>query len=157
VLAKRYRLETIVCGTVVVLFVALNCGYFLPYGGVSPGPRFLIPALPFLAVGLASAFAAVRRMTLALTIVSVVPMVAVALTWGSTGSVPGTIWGALVRLPFAPGSSSLVASLSANALDWLGIGRTLAALLVAVSAASAVAIAAAPAAAAPGAGVPNSR
>jgi hypothetical protein len=141
-LARRYRLETIVCATVVVLFLALNCGYFLPYGGVSPGPRFLIPALPFLAVGLAPAFGAARRLTLALTIVSVVPMVAVALTWGSTDSVPGTIWGALVQLPLAPRSSSLVASLSANALDWLGISRTAAAVLVAITAASAVAIAA---------------
>ena len=32
-----------------VAFVLSDAGYFLPYGGNSPGPRFLVPALPFLA------------------------------------------------------------------------------------------------------------
>ena len=38
-------------------------GYFLPYGGVSPGPRFLVPAIPFLAVGLGPAFARLPVLT----------------------------------------------------------------------------------------------
>ena len=30
------------------LFVLGDCGYFQPYGGRSPGPRFIGAALPFL-------------------------------------------------------------------------------------------------------------
>ncbi len=44
---------------------SLSFGYFLPYGGVSPGPRFFIPAVPFLAVGLAPAFARIPIATCA--------------------------------------------------------------------------------------------
>ena len=54
---RSHRAEAVVAGLVVAFFVMLNCGYFLPYGGTSPGPRFLVPALPFLALGLAPAFA----------------------------------------------------------------------------------------------------
>ena len=46
------RAEALLAATVVVLFVLLDAGYFLPYGGGTPGPRFLAPALPFLALGL---------------------------------------------------------------------------------------------------------
>ena len=49
--ARRHRREAAVCAAVTVCFLLLEFGYFLPYGGVSPGPRFLIPALPFLALG----------------------------------------------------------------------------------------------------------
>jgi hypothetical protein len=31
-------------------------GYFDPYGGLSPGPRFFAPALPFLCLGLVEAY-----------------------------------------------------------------------------------------------------
>ena len=36
-----------------LLFLAYNAAYYLPFGGQSPGPRFLVPALPFLVVPLA--------------------------------------------------------------------------------------------------------
>ena len=45
-------------------YILANCGYFQPYGGDSPGPRFLAVALPFLALGLANAFAWRPRATL---------------------------------------------------------------------------------------------
>ena len=51
------RAESLLCGAVSVAFLVLELGYYDPYGGDSPGPRFFIPALPFLAVGLAPAFA----------------------------------------------------------------------------------------------------
>jgi hypothetical protein len=38
---------------VVGLFVLYNASYYLPMGGQSSGPRFLLPAMPFLALGLA--------------------------------------------------------------------------------------------------------
>ena len=41
--------------TVVGLFLLYNASYYLPMGGQSSGPRFLVPALPFLALLLAFA------------------------------------------------------------------------------------------------------
>ena len=49
------RAEAVVCGAVPLLFLAYNASYYLPFGGQSPGPRFLVPALPFLALPLALA------------------------------------------------------------------------------------------------------
>ena len=46
------RAEALLAAVVVVLFILLDAGYFLVYGGGTPGPRFLAPALPFLALGL---------------------------------------------------------------------------------------------------------
>ena len=44
-------------------FAASAAGYFDPYGGTSPGPRFFVPALQFLALGLAPAYARWPRLT----------------------------------------------------------------------------------------------
>jgi hypothetical protein len=49
------RAEAAVCTAVPVLFLAYNASYYLPFGGQGPGPRFLVPALPFLALPLAAA------------------------------------------------------------------------------------------------------
>ncbi len=46
------RAEALLAAVVVVLFLLLDAGYFLVYGGGTPGPRFFAPALPFLALGL---------------------------------------------------------------------------------------------------------
>jgi hypothetical protein len=50
------RAEAGVCLAVTVAFLFAVMGYFDPYGGLSPGPRFFAPALPFLAVGLVEAY-----------------------------------------------------------------------------------------------------
>ena len=42
------RAETAVCAAIPLLFLTYNAAYYLPFGGQSPGPRFLVPALPFL-------------------------------------------------------------------------------------------------------------
>jgi hypothetical protein len=73
-----------------------------------------------------------------LTVLSVVPTMGLTLTWGSTDGVPGTIWGALVRLPV--GATSLRHSLAASAVDWLGTTRTEGAALAALCAVAAVTI-----------------
>ena len=49
------RAETMVCGAVPLLFLTYNASYYLPFGGQGPGPRFVIAALPFLALPLALA------------------------------------------------------------------------------------------------------
>src|SRR5205823_1927616 len=50
-----------------------------PYGGISPGPRFFVPALPFLALGIAPAFARRPRTTSAVAVASALAMTASAL------------------------------------------------------------------------------
>lgn len=76
------RAEALLAAVVTVLFVLLAGGYFLPYGGGSPGPRFLVPALPFLVLGLPAALARFPRPTLALALVSAALMSVDAMTWG---------------------------------------------------------------------------
>lgn len=39
-----------------IAYLLYNASFVEPFGGASPGPRYLVPALPFLAVGLAPAF-----------------------------------------------------------------------------------------------------
>ena len=52
------RLEALVCGAIPALFLTYNAAYYLPFGGQGPGPRFLVPALPFLALPLGFALRA---------------------------------------------------------------------------------------------------
>lgn len=83
---KRGRApEAAVIGAVAVTYFVYNAGYWLPFGGGSPGPRFLIPALPFLALGLAPAYRRMGTLTLALAIPSVILMLAGALTFPLIG------------------------------------------------------------------------
>ena len=140
-LGRRYRAEAVVCAAVTAVFLVINCGYFLPYGGLSPGPRFLIPALPFLALGLAQAFATRFRLTAALTALSIIPMTALTLTWPSGSHNRETIWGELARVPVQLGSSRFVKSLTSNVLHWAGPSKVDAALVVAFCAAAAFTLA----------------
>ncbi|MEA2195401.1 MAG: hypothetical protein QOG42_1835 [Solirubrobacteraceae bacterium] len=71
----RHRAEANTIGAVALAYLAYNAGYWLPFGGGSPGPRFLIPILPFLALGLAIAWRRWPAATLALSAVSVTTMV----------------------------------------------------------------------------------
>jgi hypothetical protein len=79
---RGHRGEAALAGALVVLFVLVDAGYFLPYGGGSPGPRFLGPALPFLALGLPPALARFPRSTILLGLISAVLMSVDAMTWG---------------------------------------------------------------------------
>jgi hypothetical protein len=83
-MARRgLRAEATLAGFVTVAFLWLDAGYFLPYGGNSPGPRFLAPAIPFLALGLPFAFARFGRTTLALAALSVALTTGNAVTWSA--------------------------------------------------------------------------
>ena len=77
---------------VVISYFIYNIGYWLPFGGGSPGPRFLIPALPFLALGLAPAYRRLPTLTLALAIPSVTFMVIGALTFPLIGETGTDTW-----------------------------------------------------------------
>ena len=44
------RREGILFAAIFVAYLLFNAGYYLPFGGWTPGPRFLMPALPFAAL-----------------------------------------------------------------------------------------------------------
>jgi hypothetical protein len=77
---RGHRPEALVAAAVAVLYLLWNAGYETPFGGNSPGPRFLVVTLPFLALGLAAAYRAFPLTTLALAIGSGVEMVVLTLT-----------------------------------------------------------------------------
>jgi hypothetical protein len=87
VLMRRgeHRAEANVVLAVTGVFFLYNCGYWLPFGGGAPGPRFVMPVLPFLALGLALAYKRLPALTLALAIPSIVFMVVASLTFPLLG------------------------------------------------------------------------
>ncbi|MEI8105527.1 MAG: hypothetical protein WCH31_06765 [Actinomycetes bacterium] len=142
-LGRRFRAEAIACGTITAAFVLMNSGYFKPYGGLSPGPRFLVPALPFLALGLAPVLASrLRPVAAVFGALSIVAMTALTLTWSVAAPPgPGAIWGELKRYVNGPSPSWLEENLTSNALHWVGFGRGSAAVVVGLLAAAAFALA----------------
>jgi len=78
---RGFRAEAVLAAAVTVVFVVSDAGYFLPYGGASPGPRFLTPAIPFLCLGLPFALERTRATVVALAAVSIVLTTANAVTW----------------------------------------------------------------------------
>jgi hypothetical protein len=143
-LGKRALPEAALCGAVTVFFVLLNCGYFLPYGGGSPGPRFLVPALPFLAVGLGPAFARRPLATGVLAVASVIATVTLTLVWNAVAPIRGTIWSELAHAVVEGRSSHLVRRLvGRTAFTWLD--SSAGAFVIVAAAVAAVAVAFVPA------------
>jgi hypothetical protein len=140
-LARRHRAEALLCAAATVCFLVLNCGYFLAYGGLSPGPRFLVPALPFLALGLAPAFARAPRLTAALTVLSVAATTARLLVWNNPRPEQQTLWGDIARIPYGVASTAVRHDLPGSWLGELGLGRPAAAALIAAAAAAATVLA----------------
>ena len=141
--SRRHRAAALACAAVAAVFVVGNLGYFLPYGGISPGPRFLIPALPFLAVGLGAAFERWRLTTAVLATVSIVATTAVTLTWAQMADLAyrQTIWGEVARVLTHGTSARLMNVLAMNAVVWLGPNRIAAAAGVCLVAAAAFVLA----------------
>ena len=137
---RRYRAEAIVCAGVAGTFFFLNCGYFAPYGGLSPGPRFLIPCLPFLAIGMSLAFRRFPGVTTIIAALSVIAATALTLTWPNLQPAPGTIWGRIVAVPVDLGSSTLLEHLTSNVIVLVGSTRAAGATLVVLAAAGALAL-----------------
>jgi hypothetical protein len=106
------RLDAGIAAAITVVFVLSNAGYFLPYGGASPGPRFLVAALPFLALGLGPAFRHWPRTTTAVAAISVVLTTADLLTYALRN--PNDTW--------YPGKGE--SDLAKTIWVWLGLDRT---------------------------------
>lgn len=155
------RAEALTITAVSVAFLVYNSGYYLPFGGGSPGPRFLIPILPFLAVPLALAFRRFPAVTLALAVPSTALMVVATVThpligsdatgdWANTLDMAsfehtvatilgaGNGWGGI--LPFVIAIAlAIVLAMSASERLSLAGGTLAAALAVAVWACAAIA------------------
>ena len=86
------RAEANVVLAVTAVFFIYNSGYWLPFGGGTPGPRFLIPALPFLALGLAVAYRRLPALTLAMAIPSALFMLAGSMTFPLIGENGTEAW-----------------------------------------------------------------
>jgi hypothetical protein len=83
-LYRRARREALLLGALVATFLAYNAGYTLntagPFGGDTPGPRFLIAILPFLLVSAGLAARASPGAATALLVASVSSMALVTAT-----------------------------------------------------------------------------
>jgi hypothetical protein len=127
---KGHRAEANVILAVAACYFIYNSGYWLPFGGGTPGPRFLIPAMPFLAIGLAMAYRRLPAITLGLAIPSAVFMLAGTLTFpllGQQGTGTWADWLIQGNLEH----TLLTAFGVSNA--WLAIAPFLAAVLTAVA------------------------
>ncbi len=77
---RSRRAEALTIAGICACYLLYNAGYYLPFGGASPGPRFLATMLPFLALPLAVAFRRWPGPTLALAAASVTCNVVAAVT-----------------------------------------------------------------------------
>jgi hypothetical protein len=108
-----------VCATVTAAFFIIDAGYWIPFGGTSPGPRFFAPALPFLALGVGDAFRRWPRLTLIVAVYSGVSMAGVTVKWSGVpllflASVPQRVIHALL----------VTGALVALAAPWLRLRQT---------------------------------
>ncbi len=79
-LARRgHRPEAVFVAGLTAAMLVYNASYYLPLGGFSAGPRFLILLLPFLALPLADAYLRWRTVTLLVAAVSAFWMIAATL------------------------------------------------------------------------------
>jgi len=79
-LARRgLRSEALLIAGLTAAMLLYNASYYLPFGGWSPGPRFLVLLLPFLAFPLADAWLRWRTVTLVVAAVSAFWMISATL------------------------------------------------------------------------------
>lgn len=133
---RGLRDEAALCAAVSLAFVFLDAGYFDPYGGTSPGPRFVVPALPFLALGLAPAYERWPRATGFAAVVSIGVTLSECATWAAPLGdrwTSVTVWSYWLGAPRAVGLA-IVSTLALGAVllarpqlltrrHWRGAGR----------------------------------
>ncbi len=77
---QGHRAEASTIGAIALAYLVYDAGYWLPFGGGSAGPRFLIPIIPFLGVGLGPAWRRWPSPTLALTVLGAAMMTIATIT-----------------------------------------------------------------------------
>lgn len=78
--SSKGRDHGIVGLAVLIAFLVMQSAWQNPWGGESPGPRYVIPALPFLIVGVAAAWEAAKGIRFVLVAWSVVTMSSVVVS-----------------------------------------------------------------------------
>jgi hypothetical protein len=127
---RGWRAEALTIGAVAIAFLVYNAGYYLPFGGGSPGPRFLIPILPFCAVPLALALRRFPAVTLALAVPSAVLMLVATTTQPLIGFDWTGYWAHVLDLA---SFEHTVATILGAGNGWGGILPFLAAIGIAVA------------------------
>lgn len=84
--SRQVRAEIIVCMGTAVAFLIYNSGFLIPFGGATPGPRFLLPALPFATVLAALVPREFRRWLAVLVALSVLLVLIVTATMPKAGA-----------------------------------------------------------------------
>lgn len=124
--AGPHRAEANVVLAVAGLYFLYNAAYWLPFGGGTPGPRFLIPALPFLALGFAEAWRRWPAPALALAIPSALLMLTAAITYPLIGDNGTWLWWEMLTTGNI--EHTLLTALGV-ASPWLAVAPVLAACL----------------------------
>jgi hypothetical protein len=95
---RGHRAEALTIAGVCVCYLGYNSGYYLPFGGGSMGPRFLITVLPFLGFPIALALRRLPGPTLALAGASIAVAVIATITHPLVGYETETVvWGRLLE------------------------------------------------------------
>jgi hypothetical protein len=74
------RAEALLIAALSSAYLLFNSGYETPFGGYSPGPRFLMPLVPFLVLPLALVYERLPVTTIVLAVASAVQMVVITMT-----------------------------------------------------------------------------
>jgi hypothetical protein len=124
------RVEALTIGAVALAYLLYNAAYWQPLGGGTPGPRFMTPVLPFLALGLAFAYRSRPATTLALAVPSLLWMLVANLTYPLLGYEGSVEW--LERLVDGQIEHTVLAVLGLES-NWLALAPVLLAMAGAVA------------------------
>jgi hypothetical protein len=124
------RAEALTIGAVALAYLLYNAAYWQPLGGGTPGPRFMTPVLPFLALGLAFAYRSRPATTLALAVPSLCWMLVANLTYPLLGYEGSVEW--LERLVDGQVEHTVLAVLGVDS-NWVALAPVLLAVAAAVA------------------------
>jgi hypothetical protein len=124
---RGYRAEATMAAVVAGAFLIFNACYYIPFGGWTPGPRYMIDALPFLALPLAAALRRAPLVTLILGAISAATMFVATVT---APELPDTLptsawWDRFAHGTFAP-------LMGPGQVVWFGLLTALAIAMTAV-------------------------